>query len=93
MLFDAPQAGKRTMGPSGRALAGSVALHGALIGWMFFGPSINTRPAPPPQNIYQQLIEPNEKKLVWHGAVDQRRATVAVFASISTTSLVSVRFA
>src|SRR3977135_2165728 len=27
------------------------------------------------------------------GAVDQRRATVAVFASISTTSLVSVRFA
>ena len=28
-----------------------------------------------------------------HGAVDQRRATVAVFASISTTSLVSVRFA
>src|ERR1700692_3303351 len=28
-----------------------------------------------------------------HGAVDHRRATVAVFASISTTSLVSVRFA
>ena len=28
-----------------------------------------------------------------HGAVDQRRATVAVLASISTTSLVSVRFA
>ena len=28
-----------------------------------------------------------------HGAVDQRRDTVAVFASISTTSLVSVRFA
>ena len=27
------------------------------------------------------------------GAVDQRRVTVAVFASISTTSLVSVRFA
>src|ERR1700674_20884 len=28
-----------------------------------------------------------------HGAGDQRRATVAVFASISTTSLVSVIFA
>ncbi len=28
-----------------------------------------------------------------HGAVGQRRETVAVFASISTTSLVSVRFA
>src|SRR5436190_19309336 len=28
-----------------------------------------------------------------HGAVDQRRETVAAFASISTTSLVSVRFA
>src|ERR1700716_3506518 len=28
-----------------------------------------------------------------HGAVDQRRATAAVLASISTTSLVSVRFA
>src|ERR1035437_10223774 len=28
-----------------------------------------------------------------HGAVDQRRATLAAFASISTTSLVSVRFA
>src|SRR5260370_192426 len=28
-----------------------------------------------------------------HGAVDQRRATVVVLASISTTSLVSVRFA
>src|ERR1039457_4549892 len=28
-----------------------------------------------------------------HGAVDQRRATVAVLASISTTSLVSVRLA
>ena len=28
-----------------------------------------------------------------HGAVDQRRETVAVFASISTTSLMSVRFA
>src|ERR1700675_5023808 len=28
-----------------------------------------------------------------HGAVGQRRATAAVFASISTTSLVSVRFA
>ena len=28
-----------------------------------------------------------------HGAVDHRRDTVAVFASISTTSLVSVRFA
>src|ERR1017187_9714312 len=27
-----------------------------------------------------------------HGAVDQRRDTVAVLASISTTSLVSVRF-
>src|SRR5882672_10421023 len=28
-----------------------------------------------------------------HGAVDQRRATVAALASISTTSFVSVRFA
>jgi len=28
-----------------------------------------------------------------HGAVDHRRRTVAAFASISTTSFVSVRFA
>ena len=54
------------LGPSPASLASSVVLHASLIGWMFFGPSLSTSPTPPEKNIYQQLIEPNEKKLVWY---------------------------
>ena len=42
-----------------------------LVGWMFFGPSLGSRPPEPRKNIYQQLIEPNEKKLVWYNFRDK----------------------
>src|SRR5947209_6168226 len=66
MLLDV-QYGSRGAGPTPKSLAGSVGLHTLLIGWMFFGPSLGGGlPPVPPKNIYQQLIEPNEKKLVWY---------------------------
>src|SRR5689334_17269110 len=71
MLLDAQDA-KRAVGPSPRSLVCSVGLHVALIGWMFFGPSLGGgRPPEPTKNIYQQLIEPNEKKLVWYNFRDK----------------------
>jgi len=70
MLLDA-QDGKRRSGPSPTSLASSVALHTLLVSWMFFGPSVSGKPPAPPKNIYQQLIEPNEKKLVWYNFRDK----------------------
>jgi TonB family protein len=70
MLLDA-QHKPRSLGPSPSSLAGSVGLHVLLVTWMFFGPSISSRPPAPPKNIYQQLIEPNEKKLVWYNFRDK----------------------
>jgi TonB family protein len=71
MLLDA-QDGKRGIGPSPTSLTSSVGLHVLLVGWMFFGPSLSgTRPPEPQKNIYQQLIEPNEKKLVWYNFKDK----------------------
>jgi len=71
MLLD-PQDAKHALGPSPRSLVCSVGLHAALIGWMFFGPSLGGgRPPEPTKNIYQQLIEPNEKKLVWYNFKDK----------------------
>ena len=58
-------------GPSPVSLALSLAFHASLIGWMFFGPSLGTRAPEPEKNIYQQLIAPNEKKLVWYSFKDK----------------------
>src|SRR6476659_1428682 len=64
-MLNAPQDGKR-FGPSPSSLVGSITLHSVLIGWMFLGPQFAARPPAPEKNIYQQLIEPNQKKLVWY---------------------------
>jgi hypothetical protein len=71
MLLDAQNSTRRRTGPSPSSLVGSVGLHVLLIGWMFFGPSLSDRPPQPAKNIYQQLIEPNEKKLVWYNFRDK----------------------
>jgi TonB family protein len=71
MLLDAQHSTRRRTGPSPSSLVGSVGLHVVLIGWMFFGPSLGGRPPQPAKNIYQQLIEPNEKKLVWYSFRDK----------------------
>src|SRR5579871_3867861 len=71
MLLDSPQIGT-TRGPQPKALTGSLALHAALIGWMFFGPSLGTcTPQQAPKNAYQELIAGNEKKLVWYNFRDK----------------------
>ena len=71
MLLDSPQIGT-TRGPQPKALTASLVLHAALIGWMFFGPSLGG-PAPqqPQKNAYQQLIAGSEKKLVWYSFKDK----------------------
>src|SRR4051794_38799593 len=71
MLLDAPQVGSGRLGPTPTALAGSVGIHVALVAWMFFGPSLQTRPAAAPKNLYQEVIEPQEKKLVWYNFRDK----------------------
>ena len=66
MLLDALQSGPRSTRPKPSALAGSVALHTALVLWMFFGPSLGGRAPEQPKNLYQQVVAGNEKKLVWY---------------------------
>src|SRR5206468_68234 len=70
MLLDTQDA-KHAIGPTASSLVSSVVLHSALVGWMFFGPSLGGRPPEPARNVYQQLIEPNEKKLVWYSFRDK----------------------
>ena len=42
----------------------SAGLHGALVTWMMLGPSLA---APEPRkSLYEQEIQPNEKKIVWY---------------------------
>jgi TonB family protein len=42
----------------------SAGLHGAVVTWMMLGPSLA---APEPRkSIYEQEIQPNEKKIVWY---------------------------
>jgi TonB family protein len=65
-MFAAIQSRPRRTGPAATSLAGSVGLHVALIGWMFFGPKLEFTPEQKPQSTYQQLIAPQEKKLVWY---------------------------
>ncbi len=46
----------------------SVLLHGAAVLWLVFGPA----PAgPPPQRIYDMLIRPQEKRIVWYRLRDR----------------------
>jgi TonB family protein len=71
MLLDDHQTGKRRAGPSPSSLAGSVALHGAVVAWMFFGPSLGTGAPQRPKTLYQELIAGNEKKLVWYNLRDK----------------------
>jgi TonB family protein len=46
------------------SFAVSAFLHGGILGWVVFGPGL---PAPEPaRSIYDRVIRPNEKKIVWY---------------------------
>jgi TonB family protein len=46
------------------SFAVSAFLHGGVLGWVVFGPGL---PAPEPaRSIYDRVIRPNEKKIVWY---------------------------
>src|SRR5690348_4818522 len=43
------------------SLGYSFFIHGAVLGWVAFGPAPEK-----PKTLYEQLIAPNEHKLVWY---------------------------
>ena len=62
-LFSAVTGSQRRVdGPRPFPVGFSLALHGAILCLVAFGPLPSTKP----QSMYQQLIQPNEKKLVWY---------------------------
>jgi TonB family protein len=53
--------------PGGRlrralSLLASVTIHGSVLGWVALGPA----PRQAPKTLYEQVIQPNREKIVWH---------------------------
>src|SRR5438105_1693477 len=58
--------------PSPVSLACSCLLHGLFIGWAVLGPPLpSITPAEP--SLYEQVIAPQEKKLIWYHLRDLPR--------------------
>src|SRR5690348_5755318 len=58
-----------------RSFGLSLALHSAVVAWMFLGPPLDSprrKPAPAQaRNLYEQAIAPYEKKIIWYNFRDK----------------------
>src|SRR6266545_3876822 len=63
----------RTQGSGGQlrravSLLVSAGMHGGVLGWVALGPAASHRPA---QSLYEQVIRPNQQRLVWYDLRDR----------------------
>ena len=69
MFSDPSRLAPSQLGPKPHVFGISMAFHAAVLAWVAISPELGLEESP--RTLYQQVIKPNEKKLVWYRLQDK----------------------